>query len=254
MNAKSYDNEAYAKEVDANDSQWAEKKYDRKAYSASQYGKNAASSRDKDGYYGNSYGSDSSSAYGKQASRAKDYGSDAWGRDQKLNIKTSFDKTAAKKYGAESYDEWDNKDSTYYGKQAWNRDADKAGASSYSNAASKSSPAYGKGAYGYGADKASSTYGAAASKYGDDAWAKNASGKNSSSRYGKSYDSVSAKNYDNEGYARKVDASDKQWAEYLDDESEDEDNYYDSGASKSYRSKPAYKAPAYKAPSYSRKY
>jgi len=121
VNAKSYDNEAYAKEVDANDSQWAEKKYDRKAYSASQYGKNAASSRDKDGYYGNSYGSDSSSAYGKQASRAKDYGSDAWGRDQKLNIKTSFDKTAAKKYGAESYDEWDNKDSTYYGKQAWNR-------------------------------------------------------------------------------------------------------------------------------------
>ena len=68
---------------------------------------------------------------------------------------------------------------------------------------------YGK-EYGYGADAASTAYGAAASKNADDAWAKSAKGDTRTSRYGKSYDVVSAKNYDHESYARKVDAKDSQ--------------------------------------------
>ena len=124
VNARSYDNESYARDVEANDNQWASKSYAKRADAKSQYDDKAARSYDRDGdHYGDYSTAKSSSAYGKASSRARDSDKDAWGRDQKLKMSTSYAKTAAKKYGAESYDEWDNKDRDYYGKQAWNRDA-----------------------------------------------------------------------------------------------------------------------------------
>jgi len=57
--------------------------------------------------------------------------------------------------------------------------------------------------------------------YDNDEWAKQAYGADSDSRWGKSYDSVSARSYDNEKYARWLQADDDQWAEDYD--------RYDSG-------------------------
>ena len=56
----------------------------------------AASQSGKSGYWGKS-GSDW----------------DAYGRDQDLSIKESYDRTWAKSYDAESYDEWDNTDDDF---------------------------------------------------------------------------------------------------------------------------------------------
>ena len=63
---------------------------------------------------------------------------------------------------------------------------------------------------------ASASYGASGSGYDNDAWAKLAHSSDYDSRYGKSYDFVNAKSYDNEEYARKVRADDDQWAEDFD--------------------------------------
>ena len=162
---------------------------------------------------------------------------DAWGRDQDLAIDESYDRTNAKSYGAESYDEWDNQDDDKWGAQAWGMDRDVYGASSYGKKASAGDyDYYGKdgsygsyGGYGYGKDGgsygagyggkdygASASYGAAKSGYDNDVWAKQAYGQDYDSRWGKSYDSVDAKSYDNEQYARSVQADDDQWAEDYD--------------------------------------
>merc|ERR1711971_36254 len=48
----------------------------------------------------------------------------------------SYDRTTAKAYAAESYDEWDNADDDKWGAQAWGKDRDVYGASSYGAVAS----------------------------------------------------------------------------------------------------------------------
>jgi len=63
---------------------------------------------------------------------------------------------------------------------------------------------------------ASASYGAAKGGYDNDEWAKQAYAQDTDSRWGKSYDSVDAKNYDNEWYERSVWADDDQWAEDYD--------------------------------------
>merc|ERR1712127_223515 len=86
-----------------------------------------------------SYGKGGHGGYGKAASAGNgaDYwgnqGSDfdAWGRDQDLSVKESYDQTWAKSYEAESYDEWDNKDNDKYGSQGWGIDRDAQASSSY---------------------------------------------------------------------------------------------------------------------------
>jgi hypothetical protein len=225
---------------------------------------------------------------------------DAWGRDQDLKISESYDKTWAKSYDAESYDEWDNNDDDKWGAQSWGRDQDKYAASSQAMAASDGDTVhYGKqggyggkhygqayGAYGahgahgygghggwgghggYGHHGKHAAYGQAYGKaYGgnqgayaaevekaaskasvaakggvdNDAWAKQAYGVDTDSRWGKSYDSVNAKSYDNEEYARKVQADDDQWAEDYDRWTAKDTRGYGNGASKE-----AYTAPRQK--------
>ena len=60
---------------------------------------------------------------------------------------------------------------------------------------------------------ASNKWGAQKAGYDNDEWAKQAYGSDTDSRWGKSYDSVAAKSYDDEQYARKIWADDDQWAE-----------------------------------------
>ena len=78
---------------------------------------------------------------------------------------------------------------------------------------------YGKGGSytpGYSNTAASASNGAAKAGYDNDVWAKQAYGQDYDSRWGKSYDFVDAKSYDNEQYARQVRADDDQWAEDYD--------------------------------------
>jgi hypothetical protein len=49
---------------------------------------------------------------------------DAWGRDQDYMEDISYDKTDAKSYAAESYDEWDNKDDDRYGANSYGQNRD----------------------------------------------------------------------------------------------------------------------------------
>jgi len=287
VSAKSYDNESYARAVQADDDQWAED-YDRydtrdansKGAAASRWGKEADSKfgshgYGKGGYGGYSYGVNKGGEY-DAASKAGSamYGGksgsdwDAWGRDQDLSIKESYDRTWAKSYDAESYDEWDNKDDDKWGAQAWGKDRDQYGASSQDYAASQGdwqgygkayggAKAYGghqaghghgygkshghsyggKAAYGgkaYGAEDdrdASKAWGAQNSGYDNDEWAKQAYGSDTDSRWGKSYDSVAAKSYDDEQYARKIWADDDQWAEDYDRYNTREADSYGKAAS-----------------------
>merc|ERR1712127_1127477 len=165
--------------------------------------------------------------------------------------------------------EWDNKDDDNWGAQQWGKDRDQYGASSYNKAASEydqdryggagygagASGAYGNKGYGYGAgygygNNAAAGYGAAAT-YGDkdqaasavrgaqagaydnDEWAKQAYGKDTDSRWGKSYDLVDSKTWDDEQYARKVRADDDQWAEDYDSWTQGAKQGYGAAASKS---------------------
>ena len=257
VQARQYDNEHYAREVRADDDQWAED-YDRwDAGAAEDYGK-GASAASAVGKGGKGWGAKGGSSY-KGAS--KGYGSDydrrerqdwdAYGRDQDFHEKVSYDQTRAKAYAAESYDEWDNEDSDKWGAQAWGKDRDVHGASSYGKAASSGKygqygagygAGYGKGGKGWGKgpqnaeqsygragsswEGASKGYGASKMGYDNDEWAKQAYGSDADSRYGKSYDSVSARSYDNEKYARWLQADDDQWAEDYDS--------YDSGMADQY--------------------
>jgi hypothetical protein len=63
---------------------------------------------------------------------------------------------------------------------------------------------------------ASQSHGASQGGYDNDQWAKQAYAQDTDSRWGKSYDSVDAKNYDNEWYEKSVWADDDQWAEDYD--------------------------------------
>merc|ERR1719216_839185 len=148
-----------------------------------------------------------SKGYGSDYSKKTTTDWDAWGRDQDLAIDESYGKTNAKSYRAESYDEWDNEDADQWGGQGWGRDYDQYGRSSHEYDASKGAAGAGK------AYNASWQGDAQASGYDNDAWAKQAYGQDYDSRWGKSYDSVEARNYANEHYARKVRADDDQWAE-----------------------------------------
>merc|ERR1711957_496779 len=96
---------------------------------------------------------------------------------QDLSIKESYDRTWAKSYAAESYDEWDNKDDDKWGAQAWGKDRDLAAASSHANAASDAD--WNNGSQeGYGA-----AYGNQGSSYGS------GHGKGYGSGYGNGYGS-----------------------------------------------------------------
>ncbi len=139
VDAKNYANEHYAREVKADDDQWAED-YDR--YNQGQkdmYG-NAASKNSASSYGG--WGKATAGAAAASYNKGAEYGGksssdwDAWGRDQDLHEKVSYDQTWAKSYSAESYDEWDNADQDKWGAQAWGKDRDVMGASSYGAAAS----------------------------------------------------------------------------------------------------------------------
>merc|ERR550532_1511647 len=152
----------------------------------------------------------------------------------------------AKSYSAESYDEWDNTDADKWGAQAWGKDRDLKGASSYGRKASSNKDTATKygyaGAYGaqkaYGQGKEASNWqGASASAkaakaaYDNDAFAKQAYGSDSDTRWGKSYDSVSARSYQNEKYARWLQADDDQWAEDYDAFENDDAGAYGKAAS-----------------------
>merc|ERR1719201_367293 len=281
VDAKSYDNTRYARDVRADDDQWAEDydRYGKKDVGA--YGAAASTWNTK----GDAASEDGKSAYwGKQAS---DW--DAWGRDQDYKEKISYDQTRAKAYSAESYDEWDNRDDDTYGAQAWGKDRDVYGASSYGKADSmKEYDQY--GGYGSGAAAQGSSYGgsktvktaapskghgwgskgqgygaktvsyggsqsassgqgayakggsiwegasragaAAVGGYDNDEWAKQAHGSDYDSRYGKSYDRVSARSYENEMYARDLQVDDDMWAEDYDRYDDKDAMGYGSAASK----------------------
>ena len=256
VQARQYDNEHYAREVRADDDQWAED-YDRYTAGHDQdYGQAAS---DQQHNIGKGWGLKKGGLDSKAASaqRGGDYDRkmaqdwDAYGRDQDFHEKVSYDQTRAKAYSAESYDEWDNEDADKWGAQAWGKDRDVLGASSYGKAASSGKygqygadygQSYGKGKGGWGLkpgnaegaygaaastwEGASKGYGAAKLGYDNDAFAKQAYGQDADSRYGKSYDSVSARSYDNEKYARWLQADDDQWAEDYDS--------YDSGMADAY--------------------
>merc|ERR1719384_1763046 len=188
VEAKSYSNENYARQVRADDDQWAED-YDRyDSGDADAYG-NAASRWSKNGKGGpgryNGPGGKkaeydgASAGYGNKywGKSASDW--DAWGRDQDYAEDVSYDKTLAKSYAAESYDEWDNADDDKWGPQAWGKDRDGYGAMTWQGASGAQQAAQGS--------------------YDNDEWAKQAYG--------------SAKSYANESYARKLRADDDQWAE-----------------------------------------
>ena len=207
-----------------------------------------------------------SASKGVEYGKAMDTHWDAWGRDQDLSIDESYGKTDAKSYSAESYDEWDNKDNDRWGAQSWGKDRDGYGASSQGYAASESDydaygkqgsygAGYGKGYGGYGGygnagygqagsygkagynkdHQASQAYGAQKGAYDNDVWAKQANGSDYDSRWGKSYDSVSAKNYSNENYAKQVRADDDQWAEDYDSWNQKDGGAYGAAASASKR-------------------
>jgi hypothetical protein len=229
VDAKSYSNEHYAREVQADDDQWAED-YDswgnRKKNAYGQAASEQGWTAGDDGYYGKGSPegdyANASQAYGAGYWGEGDSDWDAWGRDQDYHEKTSYDQTWAKSYSAESYDEWDNNDNDRYGAQAWGKDRDAYGASSYGRDASEADyygqAGYGKGGYGgqYGNQAADWEGDASRSAYDNDQWAKQAYGSDYDARWGKSYDRVSAKSYDNETYARWVQADDDQWAEDYD--------------------------------------
>ena len=285
VSAKSYANESFARDVKADDDQWGED-YDRWTNEDDYEYANGASKEAVNGKHGKGWAAGWNKGPDSSAAASKNYGMmwdgasgsdwDAWGRDQDLKISESYDKTWAKSYDAESYDEWDNNDDDKWGAQSWGRDQDKYAASSHANMASAGdwddyskagayggkqyanmyghnqayggyghgghggwggahgahgahghAAGYGKagaksysgkaGSYGNEMDKEASK-GSAAAKggYDNDAWAKQAYGVDTDSRWGKSYDSVAAKSYDNEEYARKVQADDDQWAEDYD--------------------------------------
>jgi hypothetical protein len=160
VSARSYQNEKYARWLQADDDQWAE---DYDAYE-----------NDDSGAYGKaaSYWGPGQKGWGKGGAGALDAASqagqtgywgktgsdwDAYGRDQDLEVDESYEATWAKSYDAESYDEWDNADADKWGAQAWGKDRDIFGASSIGIRASERDTD--KGAYAYGAGHGS--YGAA---------------------------------------------------------------------------------------------
>jgi len=196
-----------------------------------------------------------SAGYGRQYEQTNHSDWDAWGRDQDLSVDESYGKTNAKSYKAESYDEWDNKDNDKWGAQQFGMDRDMYGASSSEyDASTRDRDAYGAQGKAYGGYQTGGAYGGygqagqgygkakqgAASWRGDqakvgadnDVWAKQASGNDYDSRWGKSYDSVEARNYDNEHYAREVMADDDQWAEDYDRQNRGQKDMYAHGASK----------------------
>merc|ERR1719216_604533 len=226
VEARNYANEHYAREVRADDDQWAE---DRDQYAKGDfdaYGRAASAGQSTMGsqdFKKASYGRGAEYWGGEQS----DW--DAWGRDQDFHEKVSYDDTWAKSYAAESYDEWDNRDADKWGGQAWGRDRDIYGASSYGGKASLDKyngyakkgghggwggASYAKGGTHWGG--ASKAGGAAHAGYDNDTWAKQAYGQDQDARWGKSYDSVSARSYDNKKYARWLQADDDQWAEDYD--------------------------------------
>ena len=201
------------------------------------------------------YSQKASAGYGVGTHKVGGSDWDAWGRDQDLSVDESYGQTAAKSYRAESYDEWDNKDNDKWGSQQWGQDRDMYGASSqeydassgpnarygaagangyngYNNGYGYGNQAYGVQGYGKAVDQGASWSGSQAAGAADnDVWAKQASGSDYDSRWGKSYDSVDAKNYNNEHYAREVMADDDQWAEDYDQYRHGDTGAYANGAS-----------------------
>ena len=259
VSAKSYDSESYARAVQADDDQWAEDydRYDSRdagAYgqAASKWGKEADKFQTGHGY--GYHGASAISKKGAEYDAASQSGKsgywgksgsdwDAYGRDQDLSIKESYDRTWAKSYDAESYDEWDNKDDDKYGAQAWGKDRDVYGASSVGKAASAGDyDAYGRAGYGQASQKQSiqgsvgygghGGYGQGYGKsvgYGKQSSAQASAGKRG---YGAHQDAQASRNhaaarsgYDNDEWAKQAYGSDfdSRWGKS-----------YDSVAAKSY--------------------
>lgn len=116
MSAKAYDNEEYARWLQADDDQWAEDYNTYNGAGAGAYGQ-AASAKGGYGYGG--YGAAASRAGKANFSGVSGSDWDAMGRDQDLEVDESYKSTWAKAYDAESYDEWDNKDDDKWGAQQW---------------------------------------------------------------------------------------------------------------------------------------
>jgi hypothetical protein len=195
--ARSYDNEHYAREVRADDDQWAEDYDTTWAGKADAYGNAASAQAAKGkGWGGQVTKKQASAGAGREywAGDVSDW--DAYGRDQDFHEKVSYDTTMAKSYSAESYDEWDNTDADKWGAQAWGKDNDVQGASSYGrNASSQKDTAtkYGyAGAYGAGAKQGyggKQAYGAAGSaayggKTGGKGWGKGGAAYGGAAGYG----------------------------------------------------------------------
>jgi hypothetical protein len=262
VEARNYANEHYAREVRADDDQWAE---DRDTWGMGDYDvAGAAASADKTVGGKNQYTRASNGA-GQTYWGGEQSDWDAWGRDQDFHEKVSYDDTWAKSYKAESYDEWDNRDADKWGGQAWGKDKDIYGASSYGNKASSfkntgkkaghyhtggygaghgghgwgkqgNTGAYGAGSYAHESQKtkwdgASTGATASTAGYDNDTWAKQAYGQDQDARWGKSYDSVSARSYDNKKYARWLQADDDQWAEDYDRRDDGDYSAYGKAAS-----------------------
>merc|ERR1712060_824668 len=157
-------------------------------------------------------------------------GAQAWGSDQDVYGSSSYGKAASSKKT-----DWAGAGGQYgqsYGGHAGGHHAGHAG---YGK--SHGGHGWGKGGHGYahadtvwkGASKASAQ---AKAGYDNDAWAKQAYGSDADSRWGKSYDNVSAKSYANESFARDVKADDDQWGEDYDRWTNEDDYEYANGASK----------------------
>lgn len=129
-----------------------------------------------------------------------------------LSIKESYDRTWAKSYDGKYYDEWDIQKDKKRGAQAWANGNGQYGASAQDFGASQGDwrrdGGYDRG-YGYGGQYgardqlgASQAWAAQRGSYDGGDWARQAYGAETGSRWGKSYDAVDAKSYEDEQYAR----------------------------------------------------
>jgi hypothetical protein len=80
--------------------------------------------REQESYQSPAYGQAASAQQEAKIMNSSSSDWDAWGRDQDYMEDISYDKTDAKSYAAESYDEWDNKDDDRYGANSYGQNRD----------------------------------------------------------------------------------------------------------------------------------
>merc|ERR1719458_589349 len=203
--AKSYSAESYDEWDNTDADKWGAQAWgkDRDLKGASSYGRKASSNKDTATKYGYAagYGAAGQKGYAGQAALGKGYG------------------------GLQKGHGW-GKGGQAYGGQAY-------GAQGYAGAAGAygAQKAYGQGKEASNWQGASASAKASKAAYDNDAFAKQAYGSDSDTRWGKSYDSVSARSYQNEKYARWLQADDDQWAEDYDAFENDDAGAYGKAAS-----------------------